>query len=266
MAIDRKVLEERVGRNAAYYLHRFEQIDAGRRVGWNWPAFFFSTVWFSYRGLTGYAALNLIAPWAALFALAMAGASADMAVTPLLIAYPVVFFLAVPMYADVLYYRRLREEIARESEPGQRPSSPTRPFSATVVGLLAVVPVLLFVVAQGAYTNYIPRSQVSEAISLMGGVKTPLAEYRADKGKWPADLKDVAGNTSGKYTDRVEITAGAGAASGPLTITATMKASGVNYSIQGKTVQMSSADGKEWTCRRGAVNGVEEKYLPAACR
>ncbi len=268
MAIDRKELEAAIGRNSGYYLRRFEEIDAGRRAGWNWPAFFLSTAWFTYRGLSGLAALNFIAPWATAISIVIAAGISSLLAAILLIGYPVVFFLLVPMYADALYYGRLKKRIARESRPGSRSSSPTRLSSAIVAGLMAVlVPVLLLVVAQGAYIDYTPRSQVSEAIALMGGAKIPLAEHYANKGKWPSDLKEAVENTSGKYTDRVAITAGAGAASGPLTITATMKTSGVRPSVSGKTVEMRSEDeGKTWTCRRGAVNGVDNKYLPAACR
>ena len=69
-AIDKQQLEAAVGRNADYYIRRFEKIDAGRRVGWNWAAFFLSAAWFSYRGLGGYAALNLAAPWLGMLLLA----------------------------------------------------------------------------------------------------------------------------------------------------------------------------------------------------
>jgi len=131
---------------------------------------------------------------------------------------------------------------------------------------LIVLPVGFVFWAQTGYVDYIPRSQVSEAVSLLSGAKTPIAEYRADMNRWPDDLKKVVGNTSGKYTERLEISTGAGAASGPLTITATMKATGVNSSIASKTVQLSTEDGKTWTCRRGAVNGLNDRYLPASCR
>jgi type IV pilus assembly protein PilA len=265
--VDRAQLEAAIGKNAGYYLRRFEKIDSGRKAGWNWPAFFLSTAWFSYRNLDGWAALNFIAALAFVVSPFFHAGSPILGLL-MLFAYPVVFFILAPLYADVLYYRSLRKKIARESAPPSRQSSPTRPFSASIAGLVSIlIPGLLFVVAQGAYVDYTPRSQVSEAISLMGGAKTSIAEYRADKGKWPADLKEVAQNTSGRYTERIGITAGAGAASGPLTMTATMKTDGVRAAVAGKTVQMSSEDeGKTWTCTRGAVNGVDNKYLPAACR
>ena len=267
MAVDRSQLEPAIGRNADYYIRRFEKIDAGHRAGWNWAAFFLSTAWFSYRGLGGWAALNLAAPWVGMLLMAfMMSVSVYLGVL-ILIAYPVVFFLLVPLYADFLYYQRIKRAVAHAADGG-KPSPPTRPVSATVVGLAAVIlPALVLMIYQGSRVDYAPRAQVSEAISLMGGAKTSVAEYFADKGKWPDNFKQVAENTSGRYTERVEITSGAGAASGALVMTATMRKEGVRSEVAGKTVQMRSVDeGKTWTCSRGPVNGVDNKYLPGSCR
>jgi len=262
MAIDKKQLEAAIGPKAEYYLARFEAIDAGRRAGWNWPAFFLSTAWFSYRGMGGWAALNFVAPWVAAILMVLS--------VPFLLvlsAYLVLFFVLVPLYADALYYRRIKKEVERTAAGG-RPSSPTRPSSAVVIGLVSVVfPLLFLVVGPAVHVDYTERSQVSEAISLMSGARTPVTEHFVDKGKWPESLKQVAGNTSGRYTERIEITSGAGAASGPIVITATMKASEVRSAIAGKTVQYRSEDGgKTWICSRGPANGVETKYLPGTCR
>jgi type IV pilus assembly protein PilA len=265
-AIDKKTLEAKIGPKADYYLRRFEQIDAGRRAGWNWAAFFFSTAWFSYRGLGGWCALNFFAPWLGMLLLAFMASVSDYLGVLVVVAYLVVFFVLVPVYADALYYRRIKRTLAHVAGGG-KPSSPTWPISATVVALISILLPAVVMTSFKASQAYVPRAQVSEAISLMGSARTPVAEYFADKGKWPDNLKLVAENTSGRNTERVEITAGAGATSGALVMTATMKASGVNSAVAGKTVQYRSEDGgKTWICRRGAVNGVEDKYLPAACR
>ena len=116
------------------------------------------------------------------------------------------------------------------------------------------------------YANYGARSQMDEAVRLLDAAKTPVAQYYADKRRWPGPADKVMPVTGGKYTDRLEIATGAGAHAGTGTITATMKTTGVNAMLQGRTVQMSSPDGKSWTCRPGTDNGVEPIYLPAACR
>jgi len=134
----------------------------------------------------------------------------------------------------------------------------------TLIELMIVVAIIgiLAAVAIPAYQDYIARSQMSEAVSLMSGGKTPLAEYYADKGIWPSTAGDVMGNTAGKYTN--DITLASTPNSGNATLTAAMKASGVNTNIQGKTVQLYTADGgKNWVC---AVGTVDTKYVPGACK
>src|SRR5437762_13487183 len=84
----------------------------------------------------------------------------------------------------------------------------------TLIELMIVVAIigLLAAVAIPAYQDYIARAQVSESVNLLGGGKTPLAEYYADKGVWPTAATSVMGNTAGKYTSSVGFTTGGSAA------------------------------------------------------
>jgi type IV pilus assembly protein PilA len=135
----------------------------------------------------------------------------------------------------------------------------------TLIELMIVVAIIgiLAAVAIPAYQDYIARSQVSEAISLTAGGKTPLAEYFADKGVWPAAASDVMGTTSGKYVSGISITTGAGT-TGTLALTATMQTSNVNSAITGGTLILQTADGgKSWSCTGGTIAA---KYKPASCR
>src|SRR3954469_3073886 len=142
----------------------------------------------------------------------------------------------------------------------------------TLIELMIVVAIIgiLAAVAIPAYQDYIARAQVSEAVSLMGSAKTPLAEYFADKGFWPTQLSDVLGNSTGKYTDTISgVDTGTinGTASG-YSVQATMRTSGVNAAITGKSVRLHTADsGKNWTGTvGGAAAPLSSKYLPGACR
>jgi type IV pilus assembly protein PilA len=131
----------------------------------------------------------------------------------------------------------------------------------TLIELMIVVAIIgiLAAVAIPAYQDYIARAQMSEAVTLMGGAKTPLSEYIADSGGLPGALTDVVGTVSGKYVSAIGL---AGDAT-TVTLTATM-GTNVNSAIQGLTVILSSTDGaKSWDCSPGTVL---PKYLPAACR
>jgi type IV pilus assembly protein PilA len=127
---------------------------------------------------------------------------------------------------------------------------------AAIVGIVAAVLI-------PSYGDYAHRSQAAEAVSLLGGAKTPLAEYFSDHKKWPHSLDEVAGTTSGKYTRSMAITKGAGGTA-LIELTATMRREGVDRRISGHTILLSSTDGgRTWLCRPGTMPA---KNLPAACR
>jgi type IV pilus assembly protein PilA len=135
----------------------------------------------------------------------------------------------------------------------------------TLIELMIVVAIIgiLAAVAIPAYQDYIARSQVSEAVSLIGAAKTPVAEYISDKGILPPTITDAVTTTSGKYTNDIALT---GTVTN-VTLTATMKTSGVNSGITGGTVAMVSPDSaKTWSCTAGATSPLSAKYLPGACR
>jgi len=134
----------------------------------------------------------------------------------------------------------------------------------TLIELMIVVAIIgiLAAVAIPAYQDYIARAQVSEAVNMTAGGKTPLAEFYADKGIWPSTASDIMGNTAGKYVSAISITAGNGVST-QLTLTSTMKSSGVNAVIQSSTLTLTTLDGRVWDCTGGDI-GI--RYRPAACR
>ncbi|MEW6688846.1 MAG: pilin [Pseudomonadota bacterium] len=128
--------------------------------------------------------------------------------------------------------------------------------------LLAIIGIVAAVLIP-AYGDYTHRSQASEAVMLLSAAKTPLAEYFADRRKWPKALEEVAGQTSSKYTRSVVISRGAGGA-GEIELTATMKTEGVDRRVAGQTIRFFSKDGgRTWTCRPGTMPA---KNLPGSCR
>ena len=139
----------------------------------------------------------------------------------------------------------------------------------TLIELMIVVAIIgiLAAVAIPAYQDYTARAQVTEAVELLSGGKTAMAEYYADKGVWPLASSSVMGNTIGKYTKHVVMTTGNGV-SGALVLNAQMRGTGVNTKVASKFIAMGTVDGgKVWSCTVVvAANPIDPKYRPAACR
>lgn len=137
----------------------------------------------------------------------------------------------------------------------------------TLIELMIVVAIIgiLAAVALPAYQDYTGRAQVSEAIALAGGLKTPLAEYGAEKNAWPTAIvaptatptaTEINGNLEGKYVDITSTVTGTYPAG---TITATMK----NSRATGTVLFVTADGGATWTCNTGTV---DKKFMPQACR
>lgn len=138
----------------------------------------------------------------------------------------------------------------------------------TLIELMIVVAIIgiLAAVAIPAYQDYIARSQVSEAVSLTAGGKTPMSEYFSDRGIWPAVASDVMGTTSGKYVSTVTIVGG-NTATDPVTLEARMRSTGVNAAIASGTFWLISTDGNSWDCTTlGGARPIAAKYRPGSCR
>ncbi len=139
----------------------------------------------------------------------------------------------------------------------------------TLIELMIVIAIIgiLAAIAIPAYQDYTIRSQVSEGMSLSDGAKTAVAEYYTNKGTFPADNAQAGlaapASITGKYVDQVTVTNGLIQAR--FSNTAPQSA---HNNINGGTLDLSpwnvpNAGSVKWTC---TATGIEDKYLPSACR
>ena len=135
----------------------------------------------------------------------------------------------------------------------------------TLIELMIVVAIIgiLAAIAIPAYQDYIARSQVSEASTLIGGARTAIEEDVAQQGAFPntAALSALGVRMSGQYVSALTTTPG-GTSSG--TLTATFKSANVSAGIQGGTLVYSRAVNGAWECQASAST-LDDKYLPKPC-
>ena len=147
----------------------------------------------------------------------------------------------------------------------------------TLIELMIVVAIIgiLAAIAIPAYQDYITRGQVSEAVTLGGGLKSPLAEYGADKNAWPTLVAPTATAGSGqlnatligKYSTVTTSVSGSYPA-GRITVTMT------DGKASGSALTYTTANGgSTWACGNttvdtatGSGTTIPAKYLPNACK
>ncbi|HKU17789.1 MAG TPA: pilin [Candidatus Saccharimonadales bacterium] len=136
----------------------------------------------------------------------------------------------------------------------------------TLIELMIVVAIIAILssLAITVYMDSTGKSQLSEAFTIIDGVKTDISDYYTQTGSCPAfGANNLAAGTSysGKYVASLSI---APAASG-CSITAQMRNNTVSPRLQGKTVTfiMTGTGGSvSWQCSSNA----DPIYLPRACQ
>ena len=130
----------------------------------------------------------------------------------------------------------------------------------TLIELMIVVAIIgiLAAVAIPAYQDYIARAQVTEAIGLMGGAKTPIEENVGSNGTFPTTLTSYGIRTAGKYVS------GMTSVASTQTVTATMNATGVNSGIASSTItNVFNSTSGVWRCTGG---NILNRYRPGTCK
>ena len=137
----------------------------------------------------------------------------------------------------------------------------------TLIELMIVVAIIgiLAAIAIPQYQNYTGRAQLSDAITIAGGLKTAVGEvYQVTGDKSSADsgqlgIPAAIASNAGKYANAVSVSAG--------TITVSMQGTGVASCVASKIVTLmpnfpASQDAPiSWTCSTDAAAGCK----PASC-
>ena len=190
--------------NRDYYLPKFERFGSGGGyASWNWPALFVPLLWMLYRKMWLWATVYFFGTpvvLAALFTILLLTLPSATAVTVGWTIGLAALLIALPTYANALYYHTCRGRIAvAKAYPVQRREQLRRLWDmggtstvAWVVVLLLPVPFvpiigILAAIAIPAYQDYTIRAQVGEGVSLAAAAKAAVAETFINTGAVPED-------------------------------------------------------------------------------
>ncbi|MBB87542.1 MAG: prepilin-type cleavage/methylation domain-containing protein [Xanthomonadales bacterium] len=137
----------------------------------------------------------------------------------------------------------------------------------TLIELMIVVAIIgiLAAIAIPAYQDYIARSQVAEASTLIGGARTAIEEEVAQTGVFPSDraaLSNLGVRMGGQYVSTLDV---ANVATSTGEITATFKETGVSAGISTDVLAFQRTANGEWVCLAGGSTTLDDKYQPKPC-
>lgn len=280
-----------IGRNAHYYLPKFESYDAGgSTAGWHWPAFFATSGWYLYRKMWLWGLLNLFFPFILSIVVGLAAALLKLSPNATSFAMFGGWFLEqilLTVFANALYWRHINGVIRSvprtlADKPDKRVRRLERDGGTSVGAMLGILlgvgffgSGILAAIAIPAYQDYTIRTQVTEGLSLAGHPKTLVADYYAQRGEWPRDLDAIGLDPiSGKNVESVTV------ALGSIVIT---YGGAANSVLAGQRLILvpgvTDRDNVVWTCGDHDVppevvamgpgprgSNVANKHLPALCR
>jgi type IV pilus assembly protein PilA len=134
----------------------------------------------------------------------------------------------------------------------------------TLIELMIVVAIIgiLAAIAIPAYQDYIARAQAAEGVELLGGLKTPIAEFVGSNGAYPTTADLSTNKLTGKYVASVAFAA-------PNTYVATFKGQSVNSKLAGATIVMTysttGAGDFSFTCFTSGGAAFDAGVKPNLC-
>ncbi|MDM7273552.1 DUF2628 domain-containing protein [Sulfurihydrogenibium azorense] len=108
---EREELRLFVGKNADYYIAKWEELGEENKISWNWSAFFFGLLWFAYRKMYPHAFGFIV------FSLILQYIQIVMKTHPLVIGITnILISIFIGMFGNYLYYQYAKSKIKQIKE------------------------------------------------------------------------------------------------------------------------------------------------------
>ena len=264
-------------KNQDYYLNHFSRFDDERKLGptWNWSAFLVTFYWLLYRKMWVNAAIYFVLPYLLLLLLwivgAVAGGLVGIVASLGYFGYLVAVLVAMPMYANALYYRHCTKMIEAvqsttqgtqqqlDELAGKGGTSRAAYIFILIINVIAVIGVLA-AIAIPAYQDRVARTRMIQALSVGQNATAYVDGYFDQYRSIPRNLDAADFMLSlPPSVKEVSIDNQAGV------VTITMNGGG--KAIADKSLKFVAAiaggDHLRWTCMS---EQIQDRYLPQECR
>jgi type IV pilus assembly protein PilA len=150
--------------------------------------------------------------------------------------------------------------------------------SMMVVALIGILATIAIPPAFRLYEDSQASKQVAEAVDLLSSVKSPVAKFYSDKGRWPTleEFDNLVPTRTGKY---VASLTPASREKG-FEVIAKFKSTGVSPGLMmggsGRTLVLATTNGKDWFCNDNTdpASGVPDlipgtvlpQHRPSSCK
>lgn len=255
--------------NQDYYLEMFAGFDRDEAVSvtWHWPAFFASFFWLLYRKMWRDVLIYFLAPYLLMPLLGVIGGTFLVTLGYMLYTMGIVFWL--PMYANALYYKHCKKQVAAVSASSGDLQQQLGELSAkggtgnvALTGGVALVSVvvlgILAAIAIPAYQGHTVKTRTAQAYAMGKLAASKVSDFYMSHRAIPASLSETGFSEPMPNYIRV---IGMSPRNGAVTV---MMDGPV---VGGKSFTLEPALGKggqlNWSCMS---EQIPEQYLPQQCR
>ena len=263
-------------RKRDYYLRSFARFDRNPlRVSWNGSAFLISLFWLLYRRMWGVALFHACVPLVLFLIIDLVAVNNRDMQFALLILYLIYAFLLLPMAANGLYYRFVRERInrceARYSDPVEVEAALARHGGGSgwiafllFAGISGGIAASGYLLGYPFYKTYVAQTKVDIGYELAQVYQERVTDYVKEQGMLPTSMAEL-GEPVAIFYDHIEAVSLGEQSQIGVRFTRPDQIAGRSLYLVPTLVPAATEQGKptlKWRCE---APNIEQRYLPKSC-